>query len=1044
MVDAVFRNHGLGAVLDSLTLSASQLKVSQLEAGQNALVYGVPASGKSTALKALVMNRLRTDLLPEQILVLTPNRDSATKLRDELALEYQGATPGPLARTLASFAFSILREKALALGFNPPELITGSEQDQIISELIEEFLKHDFPENWPKQLRRQVMELRGFRTELRDLITVCLEHEIEPAELATLGENHGKLEWAAVSPFLEGYLKRLREPANENRHDPSTLLTVVTRQLKAEAWPKVAEDLKLVVVDDAQELTPAASALIGVLVSKGADLVLLGDPDSTTMGFRSANPLAMKELSESVSSDFRVINLVEDISSRHQDLTGALAKTASRISTERAGTQRVALGATDQAVGNRVEGRVFDQETSELAWLAHRLRELHLQGGIAWSEIAVIARSRNVLEKWAAALASESVPTLIHGSQTSFKDEFATGNLLRLAKYCIDPAPLSREVILELLRNPFAGLDSLAIRRIRRRLRQLELDSGGERTSDELLIELFEKPAVAGDLYGDEGKRVRIFLKVLAKSSELAKTEGATSEELLWSLWSSSPMATAWQELADGIGEVALQAGRNLDSLVALFAAANQYAERRPEAGPAEFINELLERDVPQDTLALVSRDDQKVMLATSSSLIGRRFKVVALPGLTEGVWPNLKPRSSLLGAISLDSVLSGKAAEETRTEIVDELRLLYKAVGSASEHLIVTAVDGDETQLSQFVRLLVGEIPETETYAEPRYTLRGLVGNLRRTLVTATDESERLEAAYGLARLALEKQPGAHPDQWAGILKLDSPEALVDLGETENGKVWIFPSQLDNFIKCPLHWFMQAHGGSDKNFEANFGTLLHKVLEETKSTSYSDLWRGVESKWHTLEFEASWVEKKELRKAQKMVQRLSTYLQGQKEAGYDLVGTEVGIDFELGQARIKGRVDRIEQGPDGQVLIVDLKTGSSEPSAKENAQLGLYQIAYLQHGFEKMPDTAGQLQGASLVWIGENKSNPLAKMKDQESLAENPELEEFFKTLLDEAIVGMSAADAKFEAKIGTHCYDKNGYGNCKILLTKAVSYVD
>jgi RecB family exonuclease len=236
----------------------------------------------------------------------------------------------------------------------------------------------------------------------------------------------------------------------------------------------------------------------------------------------------------------------------------------------------------------------------------------------------------------------------------------------------------------------------------------------------------------------------------------------------------------------------------------------------------------------------------------------------------------------------------------------------------------------------------------------------------------------------------------------------------------------------------------MQAHGGSDKNFEANFGTLLHKVLEETKSIGYTDLWRGVESKWHTLEFEASWVEKKELRKAQKMVQRLSTYLQGQKEAGYELVGTEVGIDFDFGQARIKGRVDRIEQGPDGQVLIVDLKTGSSEPSAKENAQLGLYQIAYLQEGFEQMPQVPGELQGASLVWIGENKPSPLAKMKDQESLAEKPELAEFFKNILDEAIVGMSAVDATFEAKIGTHCYDKNGYGNCKILLTKAVSYVD
>jgi hypothetical protein len=37
-----------------------------------------------------------------------------------------------------------------------------------------------------------------------------------------------------------------------------------------------------------------------------------------------------------------------------------------------------------------------------------------------------------------------------------------------------------------------------------------------------------------------------------------------------------------------------------------------------------------------------------------------------------------------------------------------------------------------------------------------------------------------------------------------------------------------------------------------------------------------------------------------------------------------------------------------------------------------------------------------------------------------------------------------MAAADATFEAKIGSHCYDSRGYGNCKILLTKAVSYGD
>ena len=1044
MVDAVFRNHGLGAVLESLRLSASQAKVASLSSGQNALVYGVPGSGKTTALKSLVMKRLRSDLKPEQLLVISANRESATKLRDELALEYQGATPGPLARTLASFAFNILREKSLALGFNPPELITGSEQDQIISELIQEFLKTAMPENWPKHLRRQVMELRGFRAELRELITVCLEHEIAPNELVALAEAHSKHEWAAAARFFEGYLKRLREPANDNRHDPSTLLTVVVKQLQTEDWPVLASDLKLIVVDDAQELTPAASALVKVLVTKGANLVLIGDPDATTMGFRSANPQSMKELTEAVAANFETINLDAGVESRHSDLTAVLAKTAHRISPERAGTQRAALGATDQEIGDRVEGRVFDQETSELAWLSHRLRELHLQEDIPWSEIAVIARSRTVLEKWAAALASESVPAVILGSQTSFKDEFATGRLLQLAKFCLEPTELNRAVILELLNNPFTGLDTLSIRRIQRRLRQLELDAGGDRTSEELLVELFEKPEVARELYGEEGKRVKIFLKVLAKTRELAETEGSTSEEVLWSLWSSSPMASYWQDLSSGIGEVALQAGRNLDSLVALFSAANQYAERHPEAGPAEFINEQLERDIPQDTLALVSREDQKVTLATSTSLIGRRFKVIAIPGLTEGVWPNLKPRSSLLGAIALDSVLSGKSPDESRTEIVDELRLLYKAVGAASERLIITAVDGDETQLSQFVRLILGRIPETEIYAEPRFTLRGLVGNLRRKLVTTTSETERLEAAYGLARLAVEKQPGAHPDQWAGILKLDSPEALVPLADDETGKVWIFPSQLDNFIKCPLHWFMQAHGGSEKTFEANFGTLLHKVLEETKSIGYEELWRGVESKWHTLPFEAAWVEKKEMRKARKMVERLSNYLAGQKAAGFELVGSEVKIDFDLGRARIKGRIDRIEQDANGKVLVVDLKSGVTAPDAKENPQLGLYQIAYLQKGLEGLSELDGKLLGASLVWVGENHDTTQAKIKVQESLSEKPELEQLFRGLIDEAIVGMSAADGKFEAKIGSHCYDKHGYGSCKILLTKAVSFVE
>lgn len=1037
MVEAFFRNHGLGAVLETLALSASQRKVADLTTGLNALVYGVPASGKTTALKALVLGRLGAGCKPEEILVLAATRESATKLRDELALEYQGSTPGPMARTLASFAFNILRERSLALGLNPPELITGSEQDQIISELIHEFLSGELPADWPKSLKRQVMELRGFRSELRELITVCLERGLDQQQLSALAEQHKRPVWSAAAHFYGGYLNRLREPANANRHDPSTLLTFVVNELQEKTWPKVAEDLRLIVVDDAQELTPAAMSLLKELTSHGANLVLLGDPDSTTMGFRSASPVAMRELISSIGGEHVEILLNDDLSVRHPDLTAVLAGTSSKLSVERAGTHRTVLGASAKSESDRIEAKVFDNETSELAWLSHRLRDLHLNHGVAWSEMAVVARSRTVLEKWASALAAESVPTMIQGSQTSFKDEFATGHLLRLAKFCIERPEPTRDVLMELLRNPFAGLDSLGIRRMRRRLRQLEIDAGGERTSDQLLIELFEKPAIASDLYGEEGKRVRLFLKVLAKASELAETEGTTSEELLWALWVNSPAKADWERNSNSIGEVALQSGRNLDSIVALFAAANRYAERHPEVDAKAFINEQLERDIPQDTLALVSRDDEKVLLATSSSMIGRRFKLVALPGLVEGVWPNLKPRSSLLGALALDSVLSGKDPDESRSELNDELRMLHKAVGATSDYLLVSAVNGDETQVSQFMRLLVGNVPDNSSYSASSQTLRGLVGTLRRKLVTTTNEAERLEAGYALARLAIDNQPGANPDQWAGILSFDSPEALVPLGDDETGKVWIYPSAVDAFIKCPLHWFMQAHGGTDKSFEANFGTLLHKVLEEAKANTYEELWKGVESKWHTLEFEASWVEKREIRKAKKMVENLVSYLDERASKNYRLAGTEVLIDFDLGRAHIRGRVDRVEQGPDGQVMIVDLKTYASG-NADENSQLGLYQLAFMEHQFDEILEQPAKLEGAALLLVGGKKSST----KAQSSLAENEELNQSMRAIIDDAIIGMAAADALFQANIGTHCNDANGYGNCSILLTPAVTY--
>ncbi len=1039
MATTTFRKHGLEHIEHQL--SATQRAVAELSASARAVVYGAPGSGKTTALKALYLNLISNGLKAHNVLALTANRDAANLLRDQLALANQGATAGPMARTIASFAFSILRQDALETGTRSPELINGSEQDRILKQLLADEVASGISADWPKQVEPKVLELAGFRAELRELFTVCLERGIAPAELRALGEAQSQPIWLGASNILEKYLEHLATPANDNRHDPSTLLTKAADLLEEKEWASFVSDIRLVIVDDAQELTPGAKHLLKVLASKGSGLVLLGDPDSATLGFRSADPQSMRLLIDDVAGaeGAKTIMLEQDHKVRPEAISVAMANIAKAMPPELAGPQRKVHGATNLIPGEEVEGKIFDTATSESAWVARRLRELHLNDGIAWGEMAVVARSRNQLENFGAALAAESVPSTVLGSKSALREEYASGALLKLAQFAIEQPVVDYKLALELLQSPFCDLDSLGLRRFRRQLRQADLHEGLNRTGDELVVELFNKPGTVATLESKEATAVNAFISALETGKELATNPARTAEDLLWHFWNNTKPKRNWPEQTKNVGEIAQQAGRNLDAVVALFAAANRYVERNPNGTIAEFVNDQLTLDLPQDTLAVNARDDERVLLLTSAALIGRRFKVVVIPQLIEGVWPNLKPRSSLLGATILDELLSNKG-ELDRTELPQELRLLNKAVGAATDRVIVTSVDGDESQISQFVSLVLGSTPDTETYGAPRYTLRGTVGRLRRTLITAESETERLEAAYGLARLAAEGVPGADPNEWYGILDLSSDEALVLLdGEKQ---VYVAPSQLDDFLKCPLHWFIKNHGGQEGSFEANFGILLHKVLEETATISEADLWKGVESKWHTLDFEAEWLEKKEKREARKMVTRLAGYLATQDAAGYEVIGREVKFNFQLGNAYVSGTVDRIERNAEGKVMIVDLKTGSkiANEDIKTHPQLGLYQLAFEKKAFGDLIAEGDTLEGARLVFVASD-----ASILDQAPInADGAEFGvEYFSNVLETAATEMAMEKKFFIANVGNHC-NSDRYGACKIQEVKAVSFVE
>ena len=88
----------------TFTFSAAQRAVIE-HRGAPLVVYGGPGTGKTTTLIESVISRVRAGTDPNSILILTYGRESASSLRDAIALRAGSTSFEPLARTFHALAF---------------------------------------------------------------------------------------------------------------------------------------------------------------------------------------------------------------------------------------------------------------------------------------------------------------------------------------------------------------------------------------------------------------------------------------------------------------------------------------------------------------------------------------------------------------------------------------------------------------------------------------------------------------------------------------------------------------------------------------------------------------------------------------------------------------------------------------------------------------------------------------------------------------------------------------------------------------------------
>ncbi|WP_144755202.1 UrvD/REP family ATP-dependent DNA helicase [Curtobacterium pusillum] len=1038
------------AVGVALAADPSQAAVLALPDDRHAAVIGAPGTGKTTTLARLVALRLtRADAISPDghatVLALTSARSAATALRDRLASSVERVMPGALARTVNSLAFQIVAHAAAVQGQEAPTLLTGGEQDRIIADLLEGHELDGTGPDWPAPITEVVRERAGFRTALRDVMMRAVAAGVEPEDMRELGDDTGRPEWRAVGDFVDEYRAAVTSFRSTSL-DAAELVAYATAAVLRGQVPASVAALRLVVVDDTQELVEGEIALLGALARSGVQLVAFGDPDIAASAFRGAEPDVLGRLAVRLGVD-RVDELVLTTVHRHAAPIRALVSgITGRIGAAAAGRQRTATATTVDARSDAVLHLEGASRAALIVAVARRLREHRLLDGVPWHRMAVVTRSGAAIPELVRALSVAEVPATAGAAPVRPRDDTAARALLDAAAVSLGVLPPDAVLATSFATGPLGGLDTLAMRRLRLALRREELAGGGTRTADELLVDALGAPERLATVDAGFARRATR----LARSLVQARTDadaGASIEEILWGLWERSGLAGTWggQSAAGGVG--AAEADRHLDAVVGLFTAAKRFVERTPDAPARVFVDDLLGADLPEDSIG-PDRTAGRVRVLTPSATIGLECDVVVVLGLQDGVWPNTRVRGSLLdpdGLVRAAAGIDQTTIDDRAAVIADELRLFARAVSRATTQVVIGTVANDDEAPSPFVRL-VPVPPDRQPTVHP-LSLRGLAGSLRRRVVASGDH----EAASALARLAEAEVPGASPDDWYGLAEPSTEDPLVDLaaapepaedgGEPVPPTVSVSPSRIGTYEECPVHWFVQTFGGSAPSPAMGIGTIVHAAMEHATEVDVESLWQHVEGRWDELTFESPWVADRERARTRRMIEGLSDYLRTFASAGRRLLGAETSFALVTGPARMRGSIDRIEVDPDGRVSVVDLKTGRSMPSEKndmpEHPQLGAYQLAVEDGAVEGVP-AGSEMADARLVFVQNPRGGHAYSERTQQAF--DDDARDAYRQRLHTVATGM--AGRTFLANVDDHCEKARTGVECRIHVVGEVTW--
>ena len=425
--------------------------------------------------------------------------------------------------------------------------------------------------------------------------------------------------------------RRQRRRASASSIRPSSPASPSPRSTTAGPDSRVAA-LRLVVVDDLHEATESTLAILRALGRRGIASSRSATPTSRQRASAGESPTR--------SAGWR-IELGIDVGHRPWSsarCTGTdprcasfVARITERIGTAAAGSQRSAVPA-----GGDATRRLRRSSTIEATTPARRARvrspgpcaKITCSAESPWRDLAVVVRSGcQLAPAIARALALAEVPGAHdigrhraargHGRARPAQDRAgrrsASSSSMPSARRRAAPRPLRR------VRRPRPPPPPA---------RPAGRGAEGRRRRDERRAARAHPGSTGSPHPYRFADRARVPSGSPARSTRCARAT-ARSRNCSGSCGSAAGWRRPGSDEALGAGLTADEANRDLDAVVALFAAAKDFVERRPQdVAPreiaAEFISEILTAELAGDILT-AARNDDSVLVTTPSGAVGLR-----------------------------------------------------------------------------------------------------------------------------------------------------------------------------------------------------------------------------------------------------------------------------------------------------------------------------------------------------------------------------------------------------------------------------------